>query len=422
MHFSPTGPSATSRARTAGVIAALLVGVAILAGCGATSSSPGVSSSPVSYTPPASGCGSFHAASPQDPDGVLASLPKDVQRDIAGEPEVRKSMWAGFKPKHAPPYNVTVIMSGAVNQLQAKLIAGLKQQLAAAKEIGKVTVLLTNGIDIPAQIQQIQTAVRNHADLILLEPLQADAFIGPVDQAGKAGIPTVTFLSLVNSPYALNVNVNAYQSAAVPASFIARQAGGTGSMLFVAGYGVGQTDQLTEKATKDVIASCPGMTYGGKVLGAYNTGLAKGGTLKWLATHPGKIAGVAQGGTMAPGIIGAFTSSGRPVPPVVDVAAVQGSLAYWRDHRKTYHGVGTGPGPGSLVRATISVLRRTLAGQGPLVNKFFGPLPLITDQTLDQWVSRSAKETSLEAAEGPADAFLPEAYLNRLFARGSTVK
>jgi ribose transport system substrate-binding protein len=420
MHFLPTARTATRASRSV-VLLSTLIAMALLAGC-ASSTTTGGSGKTVSYTPPNSGCGSFHAAPPQDPDGVLPTLPKDIQRDFAGEPQILKSAWANWKPTHAPPYSVTVIMSGAVNQLQTHLIADLKSQLAASKDIGKVNLLLTNGVDIPAQIEQMETAIRNKTDIILLEPLQAAAFLQPVAQAGKAGIPTVTFLSLVNSPYALNVNINAYLSAAVSASFIARQAGGTGTVLNVAGYGVGQTDVLTEEAAKDVIASCPGMTFGGTVLGAYSNGLAKGETLQFLATHPGKIAGVVQGGTMAQGIISAFTSSGRPVPPVSAIAAVEGSLAYWRDHRKTYHGIGTGPGPASLARATVSVMQRTLAGQGPLVNKFFGPLPLITDQNLDQWVSPSAKESSLAAAEGPPDAFLPESYLNRLFAHGNVAK
>ncbi|MDQ6730742.1 MAG: substrate-binding domain-containing protein [Actinomycetota bacterium] len=394
-----------------------------LAGCSSSSSSPSGALGPVvSYAPPSSGCGSFRAQTPSDPDGVFASLPKNVQSDLLGEPEIRRSGWANFKPKHAPPYNVTVIMSGAVNSLQEQLISGLKQRLGAAKEIGKVNMLLTNGVDIPAQIQQMQTAIGQHTDMIILEPLQAEAFNAPIAQAAQAGIPTVTFLSLVNSRYALNVNVNAYLSAAVTASFIARQAKGHGALLSVLGYGTGQTDQLTVKATKNVIGSCPGMTFGGQILGAYNNGLAKGETLKYLATHPGKLAGVTQGGTMAPGIINAFTSSGRPVPPVSDIAAIQGSLAYWRHHLSTYHGIGTGPGPQALVRATVSVVRRTLAGQGPLVNKFFGSVPLITDKNLAQWVPAGAKDTSLVAAEGPASSFLPEAYLNRLFTHGSEVK
>ena len=399
----------------------LAVASLVLAACGAAKPAVTTGSS-VSYTPPASGCGSYKAAAPSDPDGVLASLPQAARVNFAGEPQIRKSAWAAFKPRHAPPYDVTVIMSGATNSLQVQLIDGFKKQLAAAPEVGATHFLLTDGIDIPTQLQQMNSAIQKGTDLFILEPLQAEAFVGPVAKAGKAGIPTVSFLSAVDSPYALNITKNAYRQGAVQASFIARQAHGKGSVLVVAGFPTTQSDILTLKATKDIIRSCPGMKLGGQVIGAYNNGAAKSEVFKFLATHPTPLSGVMQGGTMSQGILSAFVSTGKTPPTVADQDAVQGSLAYWRDHRSTYHGVGVGPGPSALVTSVVSVARRTLAGQGPLVNKFLGELPVVTEKNLDQWVPAKAPFTDLSPANGPAGTFLPDSYLDKLFARGSAVK
>jgi len=405
-------------------VALLAVAALGLGACGNTSSSSSGRSTDgaVAAAAPATGCGSFTPPRGQDVGGELARLPQRYQDAYRGEPIVQKSAWINWKPSHPGPYSVAIVMVGAVNDLQVKLLAGLKQGLAASPMIGDVRVFQTQGMDIPQSLQQMAQAIRQRPDLILLEPIQPDVVRAAVEQAGKAGIPVVSFLSLVESPYAIGVNNNAYLQGARTASMLVRQIGGKGRLLFVHGYPTVPTDILELKATRDVLARCPGVKLAGEVVGQYTNAIAKSETLKFLATHPGRIDAVQQAGTMAGGVMSAFQSTGRAMPVVSDLAATSGSLSYWLGHRADYHSTGAGQGPAALAAATVSVALRTLAGQGPRLNKLLPPVPLITDANLSQWAKSGLPLTDATSAEGPRDAFLSEDYLNGLFTHGQPVK
>src|SRR6478752_782504 len=93
-----------------------------------------------SATPPASGCGSFTAPQVKDPDGVIASLSKNLQGRYAGYPyTVRKSAWSDWKPKHGPPYNVGVFGAQLATDFQIQVSSRLVKQLKKNPDIGKVT-------------------------------------------------------------------------------------------------------------------------------------------------------------------------------------------------------------------------------------------------------------------------------------------
>ena len=110
---------------------------------------------------------------------------------------------------------------------------------------------------------------------------------------------------------------------------------------------------------------CPRVKRVGDVYGNFIDVNAKSETLKYLATHPQKIDGVIQAGTMTGGIMGAFQQSGRPMPVVDDVGPMKASTGYWLNHRGAYHGVGMAFGPKSMGSAGASVALRMLEGQGP---------------------------------------------------------
>jgi ribose transport system substrate-binding protein len=189
-------------------------------------------------------------------------------------------------------------------------------------------------------------------------------------------------------------------------------------VLFVHGYPGSSADTGEFNGVKEVLANCPGVKLEGEVIGGYENSAAKSETLKFLATHPQAPDIVVHAGGMGTGVLGAYGSSGKPVPALGDIGAVQGSLNYWNNHKDTFQAMGFGQPAKWTASAIVSIALRTLQGQGPKVNTVAPPVPLITGDNLDQWVDPKAGESSEAAADGPRDAFLSEDYLNGLFNDG----
>lgn len=370
--------------------------------------------------PPAEGCGAIPTRAPKDPDGVLASLDEEHREALNLWPEVRESAWAGWKPDHGPPYRVAIVTAGAVNDLQTRIFDELRTQLEASPLIGDVDFYSTGkSVDVPLQLQLYEQALQKDPDIIIAEPLQPEAFLEAERRAGERGVPTVNFLGDVHSPYALNVNNNAELGAALITSDLVRAVGEKGRVLYVHGYPGSSADTMELNGVKGVLASCPDVRLDGEVIGAYENSAAKSETLKFLATHPAAPDIVVQAGGMGNGVLGAFTSTGKPAPALGDIGPVQGSLNSWHRNRDTFQASGFGQPAKWTATAVVSIVLRTLQGQGPKLNTFAPPVPLITADNLDEWVDPSAGVASEVAADGPRDAFLSEAYLDGLFEQGN---
>ena len=272
---------------------------------------------------------------------------------------------------------------------------------------------------MPRELQSFDGMIQRHPDLLVLQPLQAEAFVRLVDKAGRAGIPTLIVDDAVASRYAVNINPNTYQAAGASAARLLQLLGGQGNVLMVHAIpGTGQ-DQQSFAAFAHAMDRCPGVKKAGEAYGNFLSAQAKGDVLRFLATHPGAVDGVLQTAVMAPGIMQAFQETGRPMPIVDDIGPMRGSLGYWQSNRDTYHGVGTGLGDRSLADATVSVALRMLQGQGLKVSDIVNTLPVIDDRTLDQWAQPGWTLSTIGSASGPPDAFADDDYLDPLFRRGA---
>src|SRR5688572_20669871 len=121
-----------------GVLPALVlcVGLASCAGGGSTAGGPagksGVPSFARNFEPPASGCGSYSAPMPADPEGALASLDAEHRKAYAGyfnypqaNGQILKSAWADWKPSHDPPYDVAIVFGPLTTDWQVQITNAL---------------------------------------------------------------------------------------------------------------------------------------------------------------------------------------------------------------------------------------------------------------------------------------------------------
>lgn len=400
------------------------------AGSASTTAAADVPAFAKDFRPPASGCGSFPAPAPADPDGVIAALPQAQQDALAGYTnfegstiKILESAWKDWKPSHAGPYTVAISWGQLVSDFQVQTYDDLQSDLKQSSAVKSVLAKSTgSNLDVAQQLSQYNALVQQQPDLIILESPSPDSFAGPINKAAAKGIPTVTLLTPVGTKNAVNVDGNNYLGAGTTASYMSRVLGGKGSVLIVHGIAGVAVDSQEVAAWNEVIKSCPGMKVAGEVYGQFSDAAAKSETLKFLATHPGKIAGAVEVASMAPGVMKAFEQAGRPMPVVPDIGLSKGSVGYWRQNRATYHNAASTLPPLPGAAATVEVALRMLAGQGVTINTVVGETPLVTDANLDDWSEPGWTLDTPGAVSGTRESFLPSDYLDGFFAAPAPVK
>jgi ribose transport system substrate-binding protein len=410
---------------------ALLSSTVVVAACGGSGSSGAsgggggekIPAFAENFKPPASGCGSFSAKTPADPDGVIAGLDAEHKAAMGGYADfpqstvkVLKSAWSDWKPTHPAPYNIAISWNQLISDFQVQAVNSMKKYFGDDKNVGSVTVKTTGStVDVGQQLQQYNQLVQAKPDLIILETPSADSFNGPIQKAKAQGIPTVTLLSPVPVDGAVNVDGNNYLDAAETMSYVSKVMGGKGSVLQVRALAGAAVDAQTNEGWDAVTRNCPGMKVGGEIYGGFSESLAKSETLKYLATHPQKIDGVTTLAGESVGTLKAFQQTGRPIPPAAEVGMDKGFLGYWQQNQSKYHAASTSLPPVASARALHEVAMRMLAGQGVKLNSLIGKNPVITDANLADWAEPGWNINTPGTVPGDPQSFLPSKYLDDFF-------
>ncbi len=362
-------------------------------------------------------CGVLKHVAPRDVKGALGSLSDTSKELYNGYPyDIYPSSWADWKPAGNGPYTVGVVFGPLRNAHQQEIYDTLVADLKASPLVEKVIASTTTGDDASAQIQQYQSVVQQGADLMVFQPVAADAFVAAVDEAAAAGVPSVTAQARVDSPNAINVNPNQYLMAGQSISQLLKSIGGKGKIIGVHGVPAFSADVTSFEVLKDAIAECPGVEMVGEVTGNFDASAAKSAALSFLSSYYGEVDGVFQTALMAPGIISAFEESGLKVPTVTDIAAQEGSLGYWLQNRGEYSGVGIGQGAVATGNAIADVSLGVLAGGGVKVSDVILDVPLITDDNLSDWADPSWNLSTVGTAPGPEGvSMISREYLAEIF-------
>jgi ribose transport system substrate-binding protein len=401
-------------------VLALLGTSVLLVACGSSGSggsyTKAASAKAVDPAIPESGCGAVPRPLPDDPDGVLASLPAQYKKQYAGYvPTVHKSPWGNFKPKHGPPYKVTLSFAQVTGPTQLGMYEGMKKAFDSNPDIKFSAVTTGSQLNIPQQLQQFGSQLDSKPDIMIVEPL-TDAFGPLTDKAAKQGIPVISIQGTTDSKNAVNVQSNSYGIGAVASSATFRQMGGKGNVLYVHGISSSSVDQDATAAFRAGLKNCPGIKLAGEIAGAFVSATVKAETLKFLATHPGPIDAVVQlGGT--PGVISAFEQAGRPIPLVVDRGGFKGSLGYWINNKDKFHNLGLGWPPEAYGKTIADFTAKMLAGDGIKISDTTAYYANITAKNLSQWADPKWNLNTPGVSEGPPNAFMPPDYINGLFNR-----
>ena len=373
----------------------------------------------------AGSCGVVPNGPLNDPDHLVAQLPKQLQAYYQGLPyEITKSAYTDWTPKHGPPWTIG-FLDGPLNN---PYNIGIQQDMEFWAKKLETAGILKNFIfraapdfTVGPQLQQFNSLIEQKVDLIIVQPNSTTALVPAIQAAYNAGIPTVTTSGVVGSPYAVNWNTNPWLNGAVPTAYIAKNyMQSTGNMLMVEGQPTQPQAIAGLAGARAALSNCPNI----KIVNStplnsqYSNSVAKSVVLQFLASYHGTINGVFDGGVVSTGIISAFTQLGKPVPPMTNLGAIIGGLAYFSQHKSNWAGAATGSGGYEFDRIPMDIAVRILEGKGPKINDIIGEGLLVTKNNIDDVAAynKSALNVSnINVGQVPPYSLETSASLNGYF-------
>lgn len=403
------GPLRRPRARLAvlGVVLALAV---VAAGVTAATA-------PAHPAKAAAACGTLPAVAPNDPQKTLATATATAKAYYNGWPfQLHKSLLANWKPKGKGPYTVGVLFDGLSNPFQAYTFNLLQKFLKRSPAIGNVIGVVSEAGNATKQVQAYQSLVQQGANVIIVQPTSAPAFLPVVRDALKQGVATIAYINPLADASAVTVGPNVYTSSGAALAAFLKMLGGKGDLLGVHGIRVTPVDQSTWAIYKQLLAACPNVKLVGEIDGNFAPPAVRAAVLQFLASYPGKIDGVFQTATMGSSIIGAFQQAGRTVPPVTAMAAQKGEMGYWAQNAGSgYKTTGFAGGPTALANLITRVTLRLLAGQGVKTSDIPWPQPQINSSNYKQYSNSSWTIDTPGTVEQPVSTFWTDKDLDSLF-------
>jgi len=296
----------------------LVLAVAIAAALGTASTG----SSATGSTAAAAACGTLPKVAPNDPQKALTGTTVKVKTYYNGWPfQLYKSQLANWKPKGKGPYTVGILFDGLSNPFQAYVFNSLQKFLNRSPAVDKVIGVVSEAGNPTKEVQNYQSLVQQGADLIIVQPSSAPAFLPVVKDALKQGVATVSYINPLSDASAVSVGPNVYTSGGQAFANLLKLKGGKGNFLGVHGIRVTAVDKSTWGIYNSLLAACPDVKLVGEIDGNFAPPAVRAAVLQFLATYPGPIDAVFHTAVMGPSIIGAFQQAGRTVPSVTAMAA-----------------------------------------------------------------------------------------------------
>jgi ribose transport system substrate-binding protein len=220
---------------------------------------------------------------------------------------------------------VAFVSQGTSNSWAAQLDAVARK---TAKRLGVKFVYFNGQGDATKQLPEIQRAIAQRPDAMVLVPLGQAADTGPVERATAMGIKVVLCNSKVNSDkYTSLVNPNPETAAAPLAEWLAKKMKYKGNLLYIGGLAGNGTTILYDKGFKKVMKKYPNIRIRNGGNSNYSISTAKQLTATAIASGRKFDGTWGVGGEAVTGIMQAYVDSKvRPIPPNAGAAATNGAL------------------------------------------------------------------------------------------------
>lgn len=353
-----------------------------------------------------------------DTSGVIKTLGEPYVSNYNGyATPVQASAYADFKPDKTSGFKVGVLYGPFGNGFQTANYEGIVNGLKESPMVDDVITSTMTTIEASEGLQKFQSLIQQGVDLIIYQPpANAAAMIPVVEKAGKAGIPSISVVNEVDSPYSINFTPNGYLYGASAGASMLKNIGGKGNLLEVQGIAGIPINDINKAGFEDAVKLCPDAKIVGDVTGGFVDGTAQAATLKYLSSNPAPIAGFWEAGAMSIGIKGAFDKLGREFPAGAASASGKGYLAYMAGN-PDYKGVSQQVDPDALGRAAAYAGLKVLAGDGIKVNAVAFGATTVSSENVAEW-NPGKDEKSVDSPAGPKSLIKDmQDYVDPLFTK-----
>jgi ribose transport system substrate-binding protein len=362
------------------------------------------------------------------PASASSSIPSYVPKSVASQytgwnyfSKMQQNPAASYKPPakgkasfcYATTYEGNAFQEGAI----AELTKLTKEATAMGIGTGKLTVTNSNN-NASLELSQINSLINSGCKVIFSFPASPTGLCSAVKKATQQGDLFVTVESPVYCPNAINVTWNGYMPEYNGALAVMKAMGGKGNLVVtqgIPGVAIGTAETY---AVKDALKKYPGVTVLGNVAGQWTPSVAKTAMSSFLASHPQPVNGIIDAGAEDLATEQALISAGRQPVPVNSITGECSILAFWKQYPKTL-AYGTDQDPGAASYEAFLAAEHMLAGQKPVVNNMFYPVPTITSSNFSTWYKPSMTLSSGCIPASPGGRAVADSYFNAFFKGGS---
>jgi ribose transport system substrate-binding protein len=295
----------------------------------------------------------------------------------------------------AKTYTIGFTNPGGVgNGWREAMLCSAKVQAVKSGNVSKVTIIHRE-TDAPGQLSDIRTLIAQGVNAIIINPAGPDALNPAIAEAIAAGITVVSVDASVTAPGAYNLSNDQEQYAYLGASWLFKEMGGKGAVVYMRGIAGHPADTDRDTGFKKALAENPGIT------------IASTAVTKWdPATATTQINDIMSAGTKFDGIwtsgvdsniVDALKAANHAYVPIV--GADNAGFVTQLLNEKDLKGAAV-TNPASIGGAGVTLALKILGGDKPAETT--------VHVTPELWANTDdAGKASLTAA---ADATLPKTW------------
>lgn len=251
----------------------------------------------------------------------------------------------------------------------------------------KEVVIQSYDVSLEGQIDQIRNLMAKGADVILINPADANALNPIIREAKQKGIIVIATDTEVSSKDAYNVAIDQTEWARTSARWLVDKLGNEGKIVAINGVAGHPANTARVQGYTEVFDATPGIEVINETNADWDNAKGQSTMQNLLATYP-DINGVWVQDGMAEGAFRAILAAGRTDIIVTGEARV-GYLKLWKEHGIDGIGVAN---PAGCMASALEVAIQLLQGkefkdgllEGPYGNTVYIPIPsVVTNVNFD---------------------------------------
>lgn len=356
-----------AKKRFISVIAAILIGVLVLSGCGTTSTA---------------GSNATGSASTSNSGSSAQQAPKPSSGDVV----------------------IGLSNSFVGNAWRAAMETDFKNLCEGLKSSGKIKSYMVSDANqsVPTQIQQIRNMIQSGVNVLIINAASETGLNSVVDEAVSKGITVVSFDNTVSNTKSINLMLDENVFAGNSAEALAKLIGYKGNVIMVNGVAGTPVSNNRNAIAMKVFQKYPDIKIIAQVNADWSAPIAQQKVASLLTTYP-QIDAVWDQGEEAEGVMQAFINAKRKVPPVF-VDGTQGALKVWSELMKDgYQTIGSAVPP-SEVEHAVYVGLAVKEGKKVKSNPVIVPPAWFTNENVQQYYDpKASANTIVESHVKPSD-------------------